>query len=225
MENWEEEKAAVSPVPVAAADKWAGEDEDDDVKDNWDDEDEEPKSESVSDDPKPAAASKKKALAKKIAEKEEQARLKANSRPLTAEEQAADKLEKLRLQQESDLRLAQEAFGLGDANAAGLDALPLSSTSDFDNFKKVLISRLQAAERSPHYVPFLENTIRDICASLDPEDIKRISSNLNTLWNEKVKASKGPKAKKGKAKGAIKVERTAMDYDGNDIGDDFDDFM
>jgi len=59
---------------------------------------------------------------------------------------------------------------------------------------------------------------------MEPDDIKRLSSNLNSLWNEKVKAMKGPKAKKGKGTN-LKMERTAMDYDGNDYGNEYDDFM
>ncbi|KAI1296588.1 Eukaryotic translation initiation factor 3 subunit J [Halotydeus destructor] len=220
MASWDEENRA-SPVVLKQGrdDRWEGEDEED-VPDAWDAEEEEP-SEGTEVVPKPGAPSKKKSLLKKIAEKEEKER--AKSRPMTAEEILADKLERQRLQEEADLRAGRDAFGIGDSGP-GLDNLPLSTKEDFEAFKKNLVDRLQCAEKSPHYLPFLEAAFRDICASLEPDDIKKLSSNLNTLFNEKVKAMKGPKQKKGKAKAGIKVERTAMDVDGADYGD-FDDFM
>lgn len=175
------------PSKLARNDKWEGEDEEEDLKDNWDDDDEEePKSDSVSEsaDPKPKPLSKKKLLAMKIAEKEAR-----KPKVLTAEEEMSERLERQRLQEESDLSLAKEAFGISD-NATGLDALPLNTKEDFEAYKKSLVSRLQAVERSPHYIPFIEAAFRDICATMEPDDIKRLSSNLNSLWNEKVKAMK-----------------------------------
>jgi translation initiation factor 3 subunit J len=221
QENWVEEPKPDLPVKLVVGDKWEGEDEEEDVKDNWDDDDED-KSESQGseDKPKPPSMSKKKLLAQKIAEKEAKSR--APPRVLTAAEEISEKLERQRLQEESDLLLAKEAFGISE-NATGLDALPLSTKEDFEAFKKTLVARLQQVERSPNYVPFIEAAFRDICASMDPDDIKRLSSNLNTLWNEKVKAMKGPKAKKGKGKGGLKVERSAMDFDGGADYNDFDD--
>lgn len=224
METWNEE--AGIPVIVPATDKWQGEDEDDDVKDNWDDEDEEPKSESAADPAKPAAASKNQAKARKakIAEKEK-AKAKASERVLTAEEELAERLERQRLQEESDFELGKLGLGINEGTGTGLDSLPLSTPEDFETFKKALVDRLKLAEKSPHYVSFLENAFRDICASMEPDDIKRLSSNLNSLFNEKMKAQKSAKPKKGKAKAGIKVERSALDYaDGGEF-DDFDEFM
>jgi len=225
METWNEE--AGIPVIVPATDKWQGEDEDDDVKDNWDDEDEEPKSESAADPAKPAAASKNQAKARKakIAEKEKAKAKAGEQRVLTAEEELAERLERQRLQEESDFELGKLGLGINEGTGTGLDSLPLSTPEDFETFKKALVDRLKLAEKSPHYVSFLENAFRDICASMEPDDIKRLSSNLNSLFNEKMKAQKSAKPKKGKAKAGIKVERSALDYaDGGEF-DDFDEFM
>jgi len=224
-ETWENKEEPVVPVPLASQlhDRWEGEDEDDDVKDNWDDEDEEPKSESVTDEvPKPKPAKKNK-LKDKIAEKEAKAAAAKLNRPMTQEELLADKLERQRLQEEADLNLGKEAFGIIEGGS-GLEGA-LSSKEDFDTFKKSLVTRLQSVEKSPHYISFLEAAFREICASLDPDDIKRLSSNLNSLFNEKVKSLKGPAKKKTKPKGAgIKVERSAMEV-GDDGYDEFEDFM
>lgn len=93
------------------------------------------------------------------------------------------------MQEESDLRLAKEAFGTGTGSDVSFD-VSLSSKNDFDAFKKNLVDKLATVEKSPHYVAFLENMFRELCVSLQADDIKRISNNLNALWNEKVKAQK-----------------------------------
>ena len=204
---------------MSATDRWDGEDDDDNVKDNWDDEDEaeqEPPA-AVAEAANKAHASgrKKKNLAKIIAEKEAQ---EAARKPLTADEVLAAKLEQQRLQQESDLKLAIESFGLSEM---GLEGLPLASREDFDEFRKSLVDKMRSAEKSSHYVAFLEATFRDLCAALEAEDIKRIGSSLVTLSSEKAKAAKNVKKKKKGA--AIRVERSDMVYD--DDANEFDDFM
>ena len=181
-------------LKVKAGDRWEGEDEDEDVKDNWDDDDE---PESESSELKPAVpgapGAKKKSLAKRIAEKEAAARAKALEKqtPLTPEQLLAEKFANQKLQEESDLRLAREAFGITDGAASPIDmSIGLNSKEDFESFQKLLVTKLRSAERSAHYVNFLESTIRELAVPLDPDDIKRISSTLTSLYNEKLKAQK-----------------------------------
>ena len=203
-------------VVTQVTDRWDGEDDDDNVKDNWDDDDEaEPEAAGAAAEKPAAGGKKKKNLAKIIAAKEE---AEAARRPVTAEEILADKLAKEQLQKESDLKLAMESFGL---NEMGLDVLPLASRDDFDDFRKSLVDKMRVAEKSVHYVNFLEATFRDLCAALEPEDIKRIGSSLITLSNEKLKAAKNVKKKKKGA--AIRVERSDMVF--AEDGNEFDDFM
>lgn len=185
-----ENKPCLEPK-VNLLDRWSGEDEDDDVKDNWDDDDddEDVDKNGEQQQQKPAAQSKKKKNIKDKRQKEEEEE-EVESRPRTEAEILADKLEKQRLQEESDLRLAKEAFGDNDSKQTpGLD-IRLSSKNDFENFKKSLVDKLSTVCQSPHYVTFLENTFRELCLNLEPDDIKRLSSNLNALFNEKVKAQK-----------------------------------
>jgi len=181
---------------VVKVDKWEGEDEDDDVKDNWDDEDEDKEKEPSPDkeQTKPAVSAKKKKLLK-IAEKDRKDRIQVNEpelKPKTPEEALADKLERQRLQEESDLLLAKDAFGdsSGSKNtSSGLD-ITLYSKDDFESFKKSLVDKLIPYDKSPHYVNFLENLFRELCVSIESDDIKRLSSSLTSLLNEKVKAQK-----------------------------------
>ena len=173
--------------------KWEGEDSDDDVKDNWDDEDDQQPDPEQEVTPKvPQIGAKKKKLNQKIAEKERKEREeKMNAKPKTSDELLAEKLERQRLQEESDLLLAQEAFGENSTRSgeSGLD-ISLNTKEDFDNFKKSLVDKLLVYDKSPHFVNFLENLFRELCVSIESDDIKRLSSSLTALFNEKVKAQK-----------------------------------
>jgi len=215
-EEWAGEASAVNPVIRRKDDRWEGEDEDDDVKDNWDDDDEpqvpQESTESSRQSAAAATTKKKKLLAKKIAEKE----AKTQRGPLSPEEVLAEKLVKQRLQEESDLKLAMESFGT-------LQDVPLVSKEDMDEFRKILVEKMKSLEKSPLYVSFLESAFRDLCTSLEAEDIKRIASNLTTLSNEKLKASKASKKKKKPGAASLKMERSDVAYD--DDYNEYDDFM
>lgn len=210
--------STVNPVVRRKDDRWEGEDEDDDVKDNWDDDDEAqvPEENESSSRQSAAAAStknKKKLLAKKIAEKE----AKTQRGPLSPDEVLAEKLAKQRLQEESDLKLAMESFGT-------LQDVPLVSKEDMDEFRKILVEKMKSLEKSPLYVSFLESAFRDLCTSLEAEDIKRIASNLTTLSNEKLKASKASKKKKKPGAASLRMERSDVAYADDDYNE-YDDFM
>jgi len=208
--------------------KWKGEDEEDEVKDNWDDEDE-PEETVTEEKPRAPVVSKKSKLNAKIAEKERLER-ESKRKPRTAEEELADKLERQRLQEEADLLLAKEAFGEESnvsKSGSGLD-ISLHTKEDFDSFRKSLVDKLVVYDKSPHFVNFLESLFREVCVSVESDDIKRLSSSLTALFNEKVKAQKAGTKPKRKGKGvSVKVERNHdLDFDsrGNDL-EDFDDFM
>lgn len=234
------EPVAKRLVPGVAGDRWAGEDEEDDVKDNWDDEEEEEevKETEVKQEPK---VSEKKKIAEKIKEKEKlqkkkqeelKKRLEApeEQKELTPEEQLADKLRLKKLQEESDLELAKETFGVN--NTCGIDAMNPSSKDDFTEFGKLLKEKITQYEKSLHYAGFLEALLRDVCISLEVDDLKKITNTLTVLCSEKQKQEKN-KAKK-KKKGVVPgggLKATMKDdladyggYDGEYV-QDFEDFM
>ncbi|KAJ1551875.1 Eukaryotic translation initiation factor 3 subunit J, partial [Cladochytrium tenue] len=66
----------------------------------------------------------------------------------------------------------------------------------FDKFERQLVEKLSRHERSSHFSYFVESLTRDLCVSLSVDDVKRISSSLTVLANEKLKASKPAQAKK-----------------------------
>lgn len=229
---------------TALQDKWEGEDEDDDVKDNWDDEEEEQKEVVVV--KTEVKVSEKKKLSAKIKEKEkemekEEQRMRlqesqANTE-LTAEEQAAEKLRLQQLQEESDMALAREAFGVENVttnSASGIEAMCPSTKEDFVIFERMLRDKISQSEKSVHYSSFLESLFRELCISLEMDDLKRINNSLSVLLVEKQKQekekAKGTKKKKKLilAGGGLKAKQKddLDDYGHFDGGyNEYDDFM
>ncbi|TRY81688.1 hypothetical protein DNTS_026000 [Danionella cerebrum] len=217
------------PVKKAAVhDKWEGEDEEDDVKDNWDDEEaEEEKEEEEKSEAKPT---EKKKLSEKIKEKENLQKKKQeelrkrleDTTPLTPEEELAEKLRVKKLQEDSDLELAKEAFGVVSNNVPGLDAMSPTSKEDFTEFERLLKEKISPYEKSIHYSSFLETLFRDLCLSLEVDDLKKINTSLT--------ANKGKKKKKGVLPGGglkAKMKDDLADYGEFDGGyaQDYEDFM
>ncbi|XP_037268493.2 eukaryotic translation initiation factor 3 subunit j isoform X2 [Rhipicephalus microplus] len=229
-EDYEPPSFAKKP---AVGDRWEGEDEED-VKDNWDDEDEEKEATPPAEASLTAVApKKKKPLSQIIQEKEERRRREAEEKrareeqqraALTPEEEQAEKLRRQRMQEEADLQLAKEAFGLTESD--GIDSLQPVTRDDFDNLRKALATKLTACERSPHYMGFLDDLLRDLSLNMEPEDVKRLSSSLNAVANEKVKQQKLKHKKKGAKKGAsLNVGKDDGLVNLDDYGNEYDDFM
>jgi translation initiation factor 3 subunit J len=206
--------------------------------------------------------SEKKKLSEKIKEKERQDKLKKQEEEkqkkqeeLTAEEQLAEKLRVKKLQEDADLELAKEAFGVTDfvptpggtksptpcygissttnsVTGTGIDAMCPSSKDEFTEFEKVLREKITQFEKSAHYSNFLDSLFRELCISLEVEDLKKISNSLAALLSEKQKIEKQNKAgkKKGKkgviAGGGLKAKmRDDIEYDLGGYAQDYEDFM
>ncbi|KAM9409607.1 eukaryotic translation initiation factor 3 subunit J-B [Pholidichthys leucotaenia] len=236
-DNFEPEE----PIKKAAVlDKWEGEDEDDDVKDNWDDEDEEEEKKTEV-KPVEAKVSEKKKLSEKIKEKESRLKKKQEElkekelmetqQELTPEEQLAEKLRVKQLQEAADLELAKDAFGVTNS-VGGIDAMCPSSKEDFTEFEKMLKEKISQFEKSVHYSSFLDSLFRELCISLEVDDLKKISNSLSVLLSEKQKQEKQNKGKKKKKGilpgGGLKAQmKDDLDYEAFDGGyaQDYEDFM
>ncbi|XP_075063618.1 eukaryotic translation initiation factor 3 subunit J [Mixophyes fleayi] len=245
-DNWEvddfepEEPIAKTGALAVVRDRWEGEDEEDEVKDNWDDEEEaENKQDSqkteqkVPDKKKLVDKIKQKEMLQKKKQEELKKRLEEPEEPVevSSEEQLAEKLRLKQLQEESDLELAKEAFGV--VSVTGIDAMNPSSREDFAEFGKLLKEKITQHEKSVHYAGFLEALLRDVCISLEVEDLKKISNSLTVLCSEKQKQEKQNKSKK-KKKGGVpgggfkaNMKDDLADYGGVDegYGREFEDFM
>ncbi|XP_051236266.1 eukaryotic translation initiation factor 3 subunit J-B [Dicentrarchus labrax] len=247
MADWDADTfEAEEPIKKAAAmDKWEGEDEDEEVKDNWDDEeeDEEKKAEMTKTETK---VSEKKKLMEKIKEKENRLKKKQQElkekelqdmekeKELSPEEQLAEKLRVKKLQEDADLELAKDAFGVSSTSnsVTGIDAMCPSSKEDFTEFEKLLKEKITQFEKSVHYSSFLDSLFRELCISLEVEDLKKVSNSLSVLLSEKQKQekqNKGKKKKKGVVPGGgLKAQlRDDLDYAEFDGGyaQDYEDFM
>lgn len=238
-DNFEPEE----PIKKAAGlDKWEGEDEDEDVKDNWDDEEEEDEKKTEVKKTE-AKVSEKKKLSEKIKEKENRLKKKqqelremeTEQEELTPEDQLAEKLRVKKLQEDADLELAKDAFGVSSTSSnsvTGIDAMCPSSKEDFTEFEKVLKEKITQFEKSVHYSSFLDSLFRELCISLEVDDLKKISNSLSVLLSEKQKQekqNKGKKKKKGVVPGGgLKAQmRDDLDYAEFDGGyaQDYEDFM
>ncbi|KAM9825538.1 eukaryotic translation initiation factor 3 subunit J-B [Syngnathus typhle] len=236
MADWDAETfEQQEPNQKAPLDKWEGEDEEDDVKDNWDDDEEEKKELNTTE----VKVSEKKKLSEKIKERENRLKKKQQElkekeleQELTPEEQLAQKLKVQKLQEDADLELAKDAFGVGGSSVAGIDAMCPSSKEEFTEFEKLLKEKICQFEKSVHYSNFLDSLFRELCISLEVEDLKKVNNSLSVLLSEKQKQekqNKGKKKKKGVVPGGgLKAQmRDDLDYGGFDGGyaQDYEDFM
>nr|CAD7394805.1 unnamed protein product [Timema cristinae] len=239
-EEWENDNFVPKAIPSSATvpvHKWEGEDEDDEVKDNWEDEEEEEEKKDIEKQEhlKPVVKKGKKALLEKIEEKEQRKREKVEKQPkreeLTSEEIQAEKLRQQKLQEESDLLVAMETFGVAQTSTGtGIDAMNPSSIEEFNELQEALSKKVQQYTKSEHFPEFAENLIRNICVNLSSYDLKKLKTTIENMFLEKSKVEKGDKAKKnkGKAKAKLRVEgenSLVNEYSAYADYDDFDDFM
>lgn len=230
MNSWDDEDYEPEEPKTAAAgvvaDRWSGEDEDEDgLMDNWDDD---PVEKETSGVPK-SQPKKKKTLAEKIAEKEEAKRAELLAK--MAEQEASRELteaEKQAKVEQEDLELAKEAFGVSDEVLPGvktIDNFEPKSKDEFAELSAMIVEKLSKLEYKSDYGFFLETLVRDSCAGREPEDIKKISNTLTLLANEKQKLNKADK-NKGKKKAAATKKNTLAS--GKGVGkmanDDYDDY-
>ncbi|XP_061393577.1 eukaryotic translation initiation factor 3 subunit J [Musca vetustissima] len=227
-DDWE--SAAHRPVVIPdKINKWAGEDEEDDIKDSWEDEEEKKDEEKVEEKPKaPVKVKHNKAKLseqERLAEEEEAKRI-AN---MTPEEKLAEKLRIQKIQEESDLRSALETFGVDESS------IP-KTEEEFKKFGEAISWKLSQCKDSPHFLQFVQDLVNSICVNLPLAQLKKLKSNVDILHTEKVKLEKQnakKPASKDKGKFSLKLgtddidtfKKYGDDYYGYDDGNDYDDFM
>lgn len=226
------------PTTLTTSNKWEGEDEEEIVKESWEDEEEEKKDEEKIEVQAPPPPKPKKRIQDKIAEKERLEREKADRlsaekvEELTPEQKLAEKLRAQKLQEESDLRLAMETFGVTEANIGKIDGFQPTTKAEFTEFADLLTKKICLYKAREEFPTFIDEFIRNIVVQLPSADIKRIKMSVDNLYIEKQKSEKMDKSKKptkGKGKAKLKVEGdnahlNQYDSYGN-FDDDYDDFM
>ena len=169
------------------------------------------------------------------------------------EETEAERRERLRrTEQEADLKHAQDLLGddfgnIGISNnrkakvsgtviaidgkdpnnTVDIATLPLfnpSTKAQFEQLRNTLVPILTASSKKAHYVLFLQELAKQLAADLPSDQVKKVSSALTTLSNEKMKAEKasekgGKKTKAAKTKTTLVASR-ANTVDTNTYEDD-----
>ncbi|BES90303.1 Eukaryotic translation initiation factor 3 subunit G-1 [Nesidiocoris tenuis] len=235
MDSWDSEPTGGTrlKVPIESKSKWEGEDADEDVVDSWDQDDEEQEEEedagTKSPTPKESGPGKKnlKKLGEKFEEKERKKKQQMAGKTLegppvemTPEEKLAEKLRVQQLQEESDLSLAKEVFGVLGKSA-------LESKEDFDSLKDEVLKLTADAVKNTNFANFTEEMVHSLTVHLTSSDIKKLHTWLGNLHIEKSKLEKGDKTKKSKGKGKAKLklegDNDYLEY--SDYSKDFDDFI
>ncbi|XP_071952569.1 eukaryotic translation initiation factor 3 subunit J-A-like [Antedon mediterranea] len=238
MADWDDEDFDVDAGfagDTGNNDKWEGEDEED-VKDNWEDDEEEKKPPQTEEkDAKAFQVQKKKSLAERIREKEEQKKkealekqkLKENEeKELTPAEIQAEKARQQQIVEEADLMLAKEMFGMSTTSSQPtIDTMKPDSKEEFAEFAKLLKEKILQFEKSPHYPELLEDIFPGVSAGLEAEVLKKLGSSLTAIGNEKSKLQKAAKGKKKKKAALVGGGKSGRRDEFDDYGDEFDDFM
>ncbi|RDW77317.1 eukaryotic translation initiation factor 3 subunit J [Coleophoma cylindrospora] len=263
--KWDDEEddssTPPSSPPTTAAiprrNKFDDEEEDSDVIEDWDaaeDSEVEREKAKVAAEKKAKAdaeaAANKKSKAQRIKEKQEEKarRLAEESDEESEEDEVSRKQRLLRQEQESDLKHAEDLFGITTtrknitaANAVVVDAKDPAATVDltslplfdpktklqFEKMRDTLVPLLLNNAQKAHYVLFLQEFTKQIAKDLPSDQIKKIASGLTTLSNEKMKEEKaaekgGKKSKAQKTKVALVASRNASTAaDVNAYDDDF----
>lgn len=226
------------PTTLTTSNKWEGEDEDDAVKDSWDLDDDEEKKDEEKSESAPAPPKSKKKIQDKIAERERLEREKAERlaaeayEEMTPEEKLAEKLRRQKLQEESDLKLAMETFGVSETGGGKLDSFHPTNTEEFKEFADLLSKKISYYKNKDEFPAFIDELVKSIVVQMPSADIKRIKMTVDNLYIEKQKAEKSDKGKKpnkGKGKAKLKVEGDNAflnNFDSHGTFDaDYDDFM
>lgn len=226
-------------LPKAPVNKWEGEDEEEEVKDSWEDEDneEEKKDSEKPPEPQKSAASKKpkKNLQEKIEEKEKKLQeelarkeeAKKALRNLSPAELQAEKLRQRKLQEEAELEIVKATYGVEDA-PQGIDSANPSSKEDFDKLREAINSKVQDFSKSEHFLEFVTDLVQNMCVNLPSAEIKKLSTSLTALANEKSKMDKAATASKkkgGKFKAQLKLDDKDLTSEFSEYGGDYDDFI
>lgn len=196
------EVAPVVPSKKTVEDKFADEDEEEDVK--------------AFDVPKPQPKKKEtnrfshKDGSKKVDE--------------TLADPIAEKLRQQRIQEEGDLATAKAMFG--DLAEKDLSGMIPKSQADFEEFGSLIATKyLVDKYKSTHYKSCLKALLRTAIGELSSTEIKEIETSIIAQRNERLKEEKAAmgRAKKNQKKKQLNVSASAGLDDAHMFDDDIDD--
>lgn len=228
---------ASTGYPVGFKDKWEGEDEDDNVKADWDaSSSEEEDSKGSENSGKAVQVKKKKKLheilaekeAKRALEEEEKAAAKAAQEAAnTPEAKLAEKLRAQKIAEAADLQMARELMG-GGGPPGSIDGMVPTSKDEFEKMSKAISEKIQLFKESKHYENFVEGLIKDLALDLTAPTLKQVKIHVETLHSTKVREQNAKSKGKGKKGSTVKMDLTKDMFGGGADGGGFnemDDFM
>lgn len=100
-------------------------------------------------------------------------------------------------------------------NTIDIARLPIfnpTTKAQFEQLRNALVPVLTSSSKKAHYVMFLQEFAKQLAADLPSDQVKKVSSALTTLSNEKMKAEKasekgGKKTKAAKTKTSLVASR------------------
>lgn len=112
-------------------------------------------------------------------------------------------------------------------NTVNMATLPIfnpTTKSQFEQLRNTLVPIITANSKKAHYTMFLQEFAKQLAAELPSDQVKKVSSALTTLSNEKMKAEKaaektGKKSKAAKTKTSLVANRSST-VDTNTYEDD-----
>nr|XP_016941751.2 eukaryotic translation initiation factor 3 subunit J-like [Drosophila suzukii] len=132
---------------------------------------------------KPSKALKAKMEQQARLEEEAEAERLAN---LSPEDKLAEKLRLQKIQEASDLKHVQDAFGV-TSTSGGFDAFNPESKEEFKEFGTTNSWKVAQFRESEHFPQFVEDLVRSLCVNLSAADIKKVKMNVEILHSEKLK--------------------------------------
>ncbi|KAJ2740888.1 Translation initiation factor 3 subunit J component [Coemansia sp. BCRC 34301] len=237
-ENNEDEHEVVMPsVPKK---KWDDEESDnEDIPDEWDaseaEESEDDKAAKTAAAPTAAKPTKKKTPEERWAERQaERQAAKAEIKAAGGYDSESDDDGLSKRQRERQMELEAAASNVDDLFAGltvkdtkikdVLTALQPKTEAEFDELQTALVDRIQKSQNHRLYVQFLEKLIRELALPLKDIDVRKFSSTLTTLANEKQRiAREATKKKKPTTKKPTLVTAPKAKMDMNDYSNDYDD--
>ncbi|TRY67102.1 hypothetical protein TCAL_14691 [Tigriopus californicus] len=203
-------------IPIAKLDKWAGEDEDDDVKDAWDKSDSD--SDSGEEDP-----DRPKAIGADQSGPEPDS---AGSVLLASHQDHEFNLLHVRPNVLTCTFRLVPGHSIHGLKVGSIDAMVPVEKADFDQLDKAVVNKISMYAESPHFPDFVENLIKNMCLDLNATTLKKIKMNVEALHAAKLKderaKAKKPNAKKG---GTIRMDTAKDMFSGGADYDELDDFM
>jgi len=98
------------------------------------------------------------------------------------------------------------------ATKDSIDHLNPVTAPEFEVMRNNIEKKFETFASSPFYPAFVDDLVRDLFTALPPDSIKKVTSSLNTIINDKtaaqLRAQKGKTKKGGKKGPSVKMERT-----------------